>query len=156
MIVRETMKNRKLAVWRDSAKAEIAALKQIRSAWQNYRRVEKYGLTFGRICYHWQQRFAERGQRVQGRGVVPILEQLDIPVSTAYWWIARYKESIGMAQAQKPNEDALALLCDDVQAVIQKHLDAIREIAPIVRVLRRYADQLEKKAAVLEAGLEKR
>lgn len=72
------------------------AEKQILTAWQNYRRVEKYGLTFGKVCYHWQQKFAERGQRIKGRGVVPILEQLKIPVSTAYWWIDRWKESVGI------------------------------------------------------------
>jgi N6-adenosine-specific RNA methylase IME4 len=69
------------------------AEKEILLAWRQYQRVEKYGLAFGKVCYRWQQKLAERGQRVKGRGVVPILEQLDIPISTAYWWIARYKES---------------------------------------------------------------
>ena len=56
-----------------------AAERQILTAWRNYRRVEKYGLAFGRVCYDWQQKLAERGQRIRGRGVVPILEQLNIP-----------------------------------------------------------------------------
>jgi hypothetical protein len=134
-------------------KAEIAALNQIRSAWQRYSRVEKYGLAFGKICYHWQQRFAERGKRERGRGVVPILEQLNIPVSTAYWWISRYKESIGVDQPKAPTrEDALAELGEDIHAVVQKHFDTIRQIPPIVSLLRRYADQLEKHRYELEKG----
>ena len=78
-------------------------------AWRKYRRVEKYGLAFGRACYDWQQKLATKGGiGNKGKGIVPSLEQLNIPVSTAYFWIAKYEETIGIKQTKKfivqPNE----------------------------------------------------
>lgn len=76
---------------------EASAENEIRAAWRKYKRMEKYGLAFGKTCYQWQQKFATRsGVGNKGHGMVPILESLRIPVSTAYWWIDRYKESIGL------------------------------------------------------------
>jgi hypothetical protein len=72
------------------------AKKEIRTAWRKCRSLERYGLSFGRTCYKWQQKFAEQGQRVEGRGVSPILDKLKIPKSTAYFWIKRYKISVGL------------------------------------------------------------
>lgn len=71
--------------------SDQTAEQQIQAAWRTYQSVERHGLEFGQVCYEWQQKLAERGQRVKGRGVVPILEQLGIPISTAYYWIGRYR-----------------------------------------------------------------
>jgi DNA modification methylase len=71
------------------------AEKEILAAWHEYRRVEKYGIAFGRICYHWQKKLrTSGGHGNKHRGIVPMLESLSIPISTAYWWIDRYKKSI--------------------------------------------------------------
>ena len=79
------------------------ALAEIKAAWQ---KVEKYNLEFGRVCCEWRDKFRARGFRKGGDGVVPILEQLGIPASTAYFWMNKYEISIGVKPAkpekQKP------------------------------------------------------
>lgn len=94
--------------------SDQTAEQQIQAAWQTYQSVERHGLEFGRVCYEWQQKLAEQGQRVKGRGVSPILDKLGISKSTAYWWISRYRatfEQLGdthekpspKAEPRKPN-----------------------------------------------------
>ncbi len=84
-------------------KAEVRAEQAIESAWKAYQTTAKYGMAFGKACFDFQQRFAEQGQRVKGQGVSPILDKLEIPKSTAYWWIARYKEAEGIADIEVPD-----------------------------------------------------
>lgn len=84
------------------------ALAEINAAWQ---RIEKYNLEFGKVCCEWRDRFKARGFRRRGDGVVPILEQLGIPTSTAYYWMNRFELSIGVKPAkpekQKPETPSL-------------------------------------------------
>jgi transposase len=84
-------------------KAEVRAEQAIESAWKAYQTTAKYGMAFGKACFDFQQKFAEQGQRVKGQGVSPILDKLGIPKSTAYWWIARYKEAEGIADIEVPD-----------------------------------------------------
>jgi hypothetical protein len=72
-----------------SAEQEIAA------AWQEYQQTEKHGLNFGRVCYECQKKFGAKGKRVKGQGVSAILRKLNIPERTYYFWLERYKVSIG-------------------------------------------------------------
>ena len=73
--------------------------REILTAWRTYKQTEKYGLKFGEVCYEWQKKLATvSGVGNKGKGLVPTLESLSIPVSTAYWWIDRYKESIGIKE----------------------------------------------------------
>ena len=76
------------------------AAAEIKAAWQ---KVEKYNLEFGRVCCEWRDKFRARGFRKGGDGVVPILEQLGIPASTAYFWMNKYEISIG-AKPAKPEK----------------------------------------------------
>ena len=80
------------------------ALAEIKAAWQA---TEKHNLNFGKVCCEWRDTFRARGFRKNGDGVVPILEQLGIPTSTAYFWMNRYEISIGTkpARPQKQTPD---------------------------------------------------
>ena len=79
------------------------ALAEIKAAWQA---TERYNLNFGRICCQWRDKFRARGFRKKGDGVVPILEQLGIPASTAYFWMNKYEISIGV-KPTKPEKEKL-------------------------------------------------
>ena len=68
---------------------------EIRCAWHQYQRVEKYGLAFGRVLFECQQKFSKQGSRT-GLGLRPMLDKVGIPHSTAYWWISRYKDYAGL------------------------------------------------------------
>ena len=73
--------------------------KEIASAWGECKRAEKYGLKFGEVCYGWQQKLTRQGTK--GEGLRPILDEVGIPKSTAYWWIDRYKESVGIKESKQ-------------------------------------------------------
>ena len=77
------------------------ALAEIKAAWQ---RIEKYNLEFGKVCCEWRDKFKAKGFRKEGDGVVPILEQLGIPISTAYFWMNKYEISIGVKPARPEKE----------------------------------------------------
>ena len=73
------------------------AEREISLAWGKYKQTEKHGLEFGEVCYRWQQKLATKsGVGNKGKGLYPTLDTLNIPHSTAYWWIDRYKESVGL------------------------------------------------------------
>jgi hypothetical protein len=76
------------------------ALAEIKAAWQ---KIEKYNLDFGKVCCEWRDQFKAKGFRKEGDGVIPILEQLSIPTSTAYFWMNKYEISIGVKPA-KPHK----------------------------------------------------
>ena len=78
---------------------DIASVKrEIASAWSEYKKTERYGLKFGEICYEWQQKLATKGGcGTKGKGLVQVLDELNVAKSTVYWWIDRYKESAGIA-----------------------------------------------------------
>ena len=71
---------------------------EIKVAWDIYQSAKsKHGLDFGKICYEWREKFKSRaGRTSKGEGIIPILEQFKIPVSTAYHWIIKYEKSIGL------------------------------------------------------------
>jgi hypothetical protein len=80
------------------------AVSAIRVAWENLKKTEKYGLEFGKVCYEWQQKLKTvGGVGNKGKGIVPTLEQLSIPESTAYWWIDRYKIAANLKQEKTEN-----------------------------------------------------
>jgi len=93
------------------------AAAEIRAAWQ---KIEKYNLEFGKVCCEWRDRFKAKGFRKEGDGVVPILEQLGIPTSTAYFWMNKYEISIGAKpakpQKQKPEVPSLWTREDEKRA----------------------------------------
>lgn len=93
------------------------ALAEIKAAWK---RIEKYNLEFGKICCEWRDRFKAKGFRKEGDGVVPILEQLGIPTSTAYFWMNKYEISVGAKPAkpekQKPEVPSLWTREDEKRA----------------------------------------
>jgi hypothetical protein len=84
------------------------ALAEIKAAWQ---RIEKYNLEFGKVLCEWRDRFKARGFRKEGDGVSPILDELGIPKSSAYFWMFRYEVSIGAKTArpekQKPEAPSI-------------------------------------------------
>src|SRR5205807_2745949 len=45
--------------------------------------------------YDLRAAYVTQGQRTHGVGVVPTLEERNIPCSTAYYWLNKYEESIG-------------------------------------------------------------
>lgn len=96
-----------LAVMR-AERGEKPIIEVIGEAWKAYQETEKYGLEFGKACYDCQQRVATRGGvGNKGKGIVPTLEQLSIPKSTAYWWIKRYKYSVGLEVPPPEPDDRL-------------------------------------------------
>jgi len=72
--------------------------REIKTAWHAYQKTEPLGLEFGRVCCEWRKKFKAQGKK--GQGLVPILEQAGIPISTAYWWMERYQISIGEKEEQ--------------------------------------------------------
>ena len=83
------------------------ALAEIKAAWQ---RIEKYNLEFGKVCCEWRDKFKAKGFRKEGAGVTPILEELGIPTSTAYWWMNKYEISIGAKPAKPEKQKPEVLL----------------------------------------------
>jgi hypothetical protein len=79
---------------------------QIAGAWKAYQAVEKHGLAFGAVLAEWKQKFASRsgGIGTRGTGLSPILDTIGIPHSTAYFWIGRYEESIGLRKPKPAPE----------------------------------------------------
>lgn len=101
-----------MAEQKTGTKTEIrtdeVATAAIKKAWSEYRATEKYGLLFGKICCQWRDSFRASGRREKGVGVVPILEHLNIPTSTAYWWMNRYEVSIKAKEPSVPQTKAPA------------------------------------------------
>jgi hypothetical protein len=78
----------------DRAEAEIGA------AWKQ---TDKHGLHFGEVCYKWRNEFKSKGGAgSKGTGLVQVLDRLEIPRSTAYWWIERYEIAAGIRQEKPP------------------------------------------------------
>ena len=78
----------------NQAEAEISA------AWRNYQQTEKYGIEFGRVCCEWRDKLKAQGKK--GHGLIPMLEQVGIPTSTAYWWMDRYEVATGTCLLNMP------------------------------------------------------
>lgn len=92
-------------------------------AWEAYQQTERHGLAFGLACYECQLRVATRGGvGNKGKGIVPTLEQLNIPKSTAYYWIKRYKWSAGLEAPPPEPEDR------DLDGTEYRDLTTITEI----------------------------
>jgi hypothetical protein len=83
------------------------ALAEIKAAWQ---KIERYNLEFGKICCEWRDKFKAKGFRKEGDGVSPILDELGIPKSSAYYWMNRYEISIGAKPAKPEKQKPEALL----------------------------------------------
>ena len=83
------------------------ALAEIKAAWQ---RIEKYNLEFGKVLCEWRDRFKAQGFRKEGDGVSPILDELGIPKSSAYFWMFRYEVSTGAKTAKPEKQKPEALL----------------------------------------------
>jgi hypothetical protein len=82
------------------------AVAEIKAAWQ---KIENYNLEFGKVCCEWRDKFKARGFRKEGDGVSPILDELSIPKSSAYYWMNRYEISIGAKpKLPKQNPEATA------------------------------------------------
>lgn len=86
-----------------------AAQIELRRAWQQYQAVEKHGLNFGRVCYDWRTRFKAQGQK--GKGLLATLQEVGIPIRTAYYWIHRYEESIGEREIKVKEEKWAKAFC---------------------------------------------
>src|SRR5438045_1625623 len=70
---------------------------KIASAWHAYRRDgEPLGLALGRVlCEYRDDHRSRGGNGTKGQGLVQALDELNIPKSTAYFWMNRYEVSIG-------------------------------------------------------------
>ena len=83
-----------------------------------YQSLKKHGLEFGRLCYN----FRKRSKVVSGGTTFDsTLDRLNIPHATAYRWIAKYEESIGVREPapKKP-----------VQSVSEPVVDVTRDVEP--------------------------
>jgi len=69
------------------------AITQLKNAWRTF---SKRGLDFGKSCWLLRETLKASGKRMKGDGVAPILEELEIPSSTFYFWIERYEVSEGL------------------------------------------------------------
>src|SRR6266568_6924001 len=82
-----------------------SAQSEISSAWQAYQKTEKYGLEFGRVCCEWRDKLKSQGGRGnKGSKLLQLWKSLEIPQSTAYWWMERYQTSIGVKEPDEPND----------------------------------------------------
>jgi hypothetical protein len=76
-------------------------LAELKESWESYRETERHGLEFGRVCYELHNEYVTRGKREAGKGVQAILQELDIPSRTFYWWKERYMDSQGLKELHK-------------------------------------------------------
>jgi hypothetical protein len=75
----------------------------VRITWGQYQVTEHHGLEFGHAVYELRRRFGSGGGNGSaGTGLVQVLDTLNIPRSTAYYWLGRYQISIG---EKKPKPD---------------------------------------------------
>jgi Domain of unknown function (DUF4338) len=68
---------------------------ELTQAWERYQTVEKHGLDFGKVCYDLRNQFRAQGSH-KGRGFEQLCTKLSVPRRTAYFWIGRYEESVGL------------------------------------------------------------
>src|SRR5215469_6691762 len=80
---------------------------RIKAAWEKFQEADRYraerGLEFGKAMYEYRAKHSSQGRRTDlatssesGTSWLELLEKLSIPKSTAYDWIHRYEESIGL------------------------------------------------------------
>ena len=75
----------------DTSSLQFQARQEIEMAWRSAGKMTyEEGLELGRVCCKWRKEFGAQGQK--GKGLLPILEEVNLPVSTAYWWMDRYEE----------------------------------------------------------------
>ena len=76
----------------------------LKHGWETYRRnAEPHGLAFGKLCYD----FRIHSEVVQGgTSFTQTLADLNIPRRTAYYWITRHEELIGVRQPALEPEPA--------------------------------------------------
>jgi hypothetical protein len=85
-----------VTVYDTQATYKAMAIEELRQAWQA---CEKHSLAFGKVCYKWRERLSDQGSR-SNTGLRSYLDEVGIPVSTAYYWIEKYEISIGVKQAK--------------------------------------------------------
>ena len=126
------------------------ALAEIKAAWQ---RIEKYNLEFGKVCCEWRDKFKARGFRKEGDGVSPILDELGIPKSSAYYWMNRYEISIGVKSArpekQKPEAPSLWTPADEKRANRSEPIACMDDYKLLAKKMLEagFCELLKKKAA---------
>lgn len=78
-----------------AAKTAIIATydeQRLQNAWREYKTTEKHGLVFGQVCFELRA----GAKAVQGGTTFSaLLEKLNIPRRTAYFWIERHEEQFG-------------------------------------------------------------
>jgi hypothetical protein len=76
-----------------SPSLQFLAKREIEVAWVHAGKLSHdEGIELGRVCHKWQTQFSAQGSR-KGLGLRPILDEVGIPPSTAYFWIGRYKDA---------------------------------------------------------------
>jgi hypothetical protein len=79
---------------------------KIADIWSKYQVTEDNGLELGKLLYEYPRSSGGCGSRKTG--LVQLLDTLSIPRSTAYWWIDRYKESVGLKIKQEREGNVVA------------------------------------------------
>jgi hypothetical protein len=131
--------------------------KEVASAWKSYKQTEKYGLKFGEVCFDWQQKLGAQGQK--GKGLRPILDEVKIPVSTAYWWIDRYKKSIGLKEEKQEEQESTTARFDRAMALLERlyrDADPIEREADLDKIIKawREAFAVSRNGIVVPGGIE--
>lgn len=84
--------------------AESRAIQKVIAACAAYRRTHKQGMELGAACYEYQRDFGgERTQGRKGEGLRSVLTDQGVNESTSKWWIARYKEEMGIVDVIVPD-----------------------------------------------------
>jgi hypothetical protein len=80
-----------------------SATQTVTAAWKAYQKSgEPLGLKFGEEFYDWRKKFKSKGGNgTKGRGLIQLLDELNIPRSTAYYWSERYEISIGLKEEKE-------------------------------------------------------
>jgi len=84
---------------------QTLAEQQIQAAWLAYQSTDKHGLAFGRVNFDWQQTLKKQGNRRGEPGLYAMWHKVGIPPKTAYYWIDRYKESVGIITPTPSSSD---------------------------------------------------
>lgn len=81
--------------------SEASTVARVKSTWDALRVSEKQqgkrGLQFGRALCELRESSKAR------RNWLELIEKLEIPAATAYWWITKYEESVGERSIPTPS-----------------------------------------------------
>jgi len=112
-----------------TAPANVDVLTELKTLWQECQAVERRGVHVGERLYKLRALHSAQGNH-QGKGFLQLLQQAGWKERTAYYWIAKYEESIGERQPEPDDSEAAVLVPALMDALMDRKakLDSARRM----------------------------